>query len=341
MGISAVDKTERDKHETAINSIESRSENTRILDRFKEYLSNEEKEIIEKYWTWLSALAKGELRPITKIQEDFLQVVNSQKEPITIYEKVWTKITQLQQKRQKATNLESNAMNASEKLIIPFDPFLRSQDVECSVMQGNKRCYYRFRFAKFYDGIVTADTIGCNLLCAYCWNYDRNLNPKCNQFYSSQEVAERLLRIAEQYQCERVRISGAEPFLGKTSTQHLIEVIQEMPTKKFIIETNGIILGIMPELIEGLKGLKIHVRLTLKGDDIRVTGIVGCLDYQFKAIKALLQSNIKMNVAIMPQMVDRTLIEPQLISLGYTKAIEEEDLNIYAKTERLLKMRGL
>ena len=53
----------------------------------------------------------------------------------------------------------------------PFDPIQRSKDIESLVMQGNARHYYRFRYAKFYGSIVTADAVGCNLLCAYCWNY--------------------------------------------------------------------------------------------------------------------------------------------------------------------------
>ena len=62
-------------------------------------------------------------------------------------------------------------------MILPFDPIQRSREVEQIVMYDDKRMYYRFRFANFYGGIVTADAIGCNLLCAYCWNYSRNLNP--------------------------------------------------------------------------------------------------------------------------------------------------------------------
>lgn len=250
-------------------------------------------------------------------------------------------ITSFRHRRQKTSYSEFSPIDRLEKLTLPFDPLLRSQEVEAQVMQGQKRCYYRFRFARFYGGIVTADTIGCNLLCAYCWNYERNLSPHCDQFYTPQEVADRLLRISEESHCNRVRISGAEPFLGRISAQHVIEVIQALSSKKFIIETNGIILGVMPELIEGLKGLRIHVRVTVKGDDVRVTGVTHCLDYQLQAIQHLLQAHIHMNVAIMPQMVARTQIEPKLIAVGYRKAIEEEDLEKYAKTEKILRMRGL
>jgi uncharacterized Fe-S cluster-containing radical SAM superfamily protein len=75
-------------------------------------------------------------------------------------------------------------------MIFPFDPIRHSKEVESLVMQGDKRRYYRFRFAKSYGGIVTADATGCNLLCAYCWNYSRNLNPsKVGEFFSPIEAA--------------------------------------------------------------------------------------------------------------------------------------------------------
>lgn len=81
-------------------------------------------------------------------------------------------------------------------------------------MQGDKRRYYRFRFAKFYGGIVTADAVGCNLLCAYCWNYSRNLNPsRAGEFYSPIEVADKLEAISEKDKCYKFRVSGAESWL--------------------------------------------------------------------------------------------------------------------------------
>jgi uncharacterized Fe-S cluster-containing radical SAM superfamily protein len=110
---------------------------------------------------------------------------------------------------------------------LPFNPIQRSDKVEQLVMQGDKRRYYRFRYAKFYGGIVTADAVGCNLLCAYCWNYSRNLNPSSyGEFYSPSEVADKLLELSEKRKCSKFRISGAEPFLGKASALHLAEVIR-------------------------------------------------------------------------------------------------------------------
>lgn len=146
-----------------------------------------------------------------------------------------------------------------------FDPIQRSKEVESLVMQSDKRRYYRFRYAKFYGGIVTADAIGCNLLCAYCWNYLRNLNPgKSGEYCSPSEVAGKLLGLSKKHDCDQFRISGAEPILGKVSAQHLAKVIRQVDGH-FIVETNGMMLGFDPTLVEILKPLpRIHVRLCIK-----------------------------------------------------------------------------
>ena len=81
-----------------------------------------------------------------------------------------------------------------------FEPIQRSHEIEQIVMKGDKRRYYRFRFAKFYGGIITADAVGCNLLCAYCWNYSRNLNPaRFGDYCTPSEVAGRLMEFSRNH----------------------------------------------------------------------------------------------------------------------------------------------
>jgi uncharacterized Fe-S cluster-containing radical SAM superfamily protein len=220
----------------------------------------------------------------------------------------------------------------------PFDPIQRSKDIESLIMQGDKRRYYRFRFAKFYGGIVTADAVGCNLLCAYCWNYSRNLDPtKAGAFYSPIEVADKLQAISEKHQCDQFRVSGAEPILGRTSALHLAEVIKRIDGH-FIIETNGIAIGCDLSIIDLLKPLKCHVRLTVKGDDPvsfqNVTGASGkALKYQLQAANALQEAKISLSIAAMAQFVDPGKLPCHVD--------EEEDLIIYRSTERNMQKRGL
>ena len=131
-----------------------------------------------------------------------------------------------------------------------FDPVQRSKDIESIVMQDNRRMTYRVRYARFYGGIVTFDCVGCNLLCAYCWNFAKNEHPEGRgDFYEPYEIAEKLIEIAKKHKCSNFRLSGCEPFLGRTSKDHLFEVIrivQQQTDGRFVIETNGVMLGANP-----------------------------------------------------------------------------------------------
>ncbi len=158
-------------------------------------------------------------------------------------------------------------------LEFPFDPLKRSEEVESHVTQDNKRLYHRFRPAPYYGGIATADAVGCSFLCAYCWNYNRNLYPeRFKEFYSPQQVAGKLLHIANKKSYRLFRISGAEPVLGERSFSHLIEVLRFISQSKsdslFILETNGLFFGYKTELLEKFREFpNLRVRISLKGID--------------------------------------------------------------------------
>ena len=158
-------------------------------------------------------------------------------------------------------------------LAFPFDPLERAKEVESIVTMGHKRLYYRFRPAPYYGGIATADAVGCSFLCAYCWNYNRNLHPeRYHEFYSPPQVAEKLLYIAKKKSYRLFRISGAEPILGERTFFHLIEVLkhinQKSPEAMFILETNGFFLGCRPDLLEKLREFSnLGIRICLKGID--------------------------------------------------------------------------
>ena len=158
-------------------------------------------------------------------------------------------------------------------LEFPFDPLERSDEVENQVTTDNRRLYYRFRPAPYYGGIATADAVGCSFLCAYCWNYNRNLHPeRFHQFYSAQQVSAKLLHIAKRKSFRLFRISGAEPILGEKTFTHLIEVLRlinrSKPDSLFILETNGFYLGYRTDLLEKLKEFpNLGIRICLKGVD--------------------------------------------------------------------------
>jgi len=198
----------------------------------------------------------------------------------------------------------------SENLLtLPFDAVERSKEAESVVMRGEKRLYHRFRPAPYYGGIATADAVGCSFLCAYCWNYYRNLNPsRFKNFYSPQEVASRLLNIAQKKSFNLFRITGAEPILGEKSIEHLIEVLniifQNKPRSVFILETNGFFLGYQVDLNQKLKYRNLRIRICLKGADERsfelITGTRReFFKYPLKALKELEGEGIRAWPALM------------------------------------------
>jgi len=233
-------------------------------------------------------------------------------------------------------------------LQLPFDPIARSREVERLVMCGSRRRYYRFRYSRHYGGIVTADATGCNLLCAYCWNYRRNLNPEgMGSLYPPEGVAEKLLQIAQRKGVNLFRISGAEPVLGQNSMDHLVMVIEEIGSS-FILETNGIMLGYMPKLADQLKSLDVSVRVAIKGwNELsfeRITGADGkAFRYQIAALEELSRRGITVWPAIMSDLFGedgQRKIRAKLREAGIEK-IELEELNRYPFVLENLRKRGV
>lgn len=205
------------------------------------------------------------------------------------------------------------------ELKLPFDPIKRAREVEKIVMKGNSRLYYRFRPALYYGGIATADAIGCSFLCAYCWNYNRNLNPeRFGKFYYPEDVSSNLLNIAEKKSFSLFRITGSEPILGEVSFKHLIEIIKVVFKKKawskFVIETNGLVLGYRSNLIKYLKFTNLQVRIAIKGvDEKSFESITGAKKdffiYPIRAVKELQKGHIKAWPAVMRDLFKDSEIE--------------------------------
>lgn len=239
-------------------------------------------------------------------------------------------------------------------LNLPFDPVERSKETESAVMRGEKRLYHRFRPAPYYGGIATADAVGCSFLCAYCWNYHRNLNPgRFRNFYSPQEVASRLLDIAGKRYFHLFRITGAEPILGEKSFEHLIEVLniifQNMPHSVFILETNGFFLGYQVDLIQKMKFKNLRIRVCLKGTDEHsfelITGVrKEFFKYPLIALKGLEGKGIKAWPALMRDLFlpDEIVLLERLLNEYKIKAeLELEALEDYPFVVENMKKRNV
>ena len=237
-------------------------------------------------------------------------------------------------------------------LNFPFDPVERAEEVERLVLKDGKRLYYRFRAAPYYGGIATADAIGCSFLCAYCWNYFRNLNPtRFNKFYSSQEVAANLIRIARERSFHLFRITGSEPLLGEDSLEHLRGVLkiifQEKPHSVFILETNGIFLGCRKDFIKKLIFKNLWIRISLKGVDEESFELVAgakreFFRYPLVALKELEKEGMKAWPAVMRDLFtdeDIGRLEKVLEEYGIEARLEEEILEEYPFVTENMKKR--
>jgi len=119
-----------------------------------------------------------------------------------------------------------------------YDPVKRAFEIEKIVCQDDKRKYSRFRPARFYGGIATADCVGCSLQCIFCWSYESATKAHMGDLYSPEEVARKLVGIARKKGFQQVRNSGSEPTISRA---HLLRVLDLIPKDlQFIIETNGI-----------------------------------------------------------------------------------------------------
>ncbi len=240
------------------------------------------------------------------------------------------------------------------KMHFPFDPIERSREVERIVMKEGGRLYHRFRAAPYYGGIATADAIGCSFLCAYCWNYFRNLNPgRFDKLYSPQQVASNLLRIAKKKYFHLFRITGSEPVLGEPSLNHFVEVVKiifnEMKDSTFILETNGFFLGHRTDLIERINFRNLWIRISLKGvDEESFEKIAGVHREFFKfpliALKEMEDKGLKVWPAVMRDLFtedDLARLSKRLADVEIKARLEEESLEAYPFVLENMEKRGI
>ncbi|MFQ5887135.1 MAG: radical SAM protein [Candidatus Hydrothermarchaeales archaeon] len=216
--------------------------------------------------------------------------------------------------------------------------------------KGEARKYYRFRADRFYGGIATADCMGCNLDCAFCWSYRSRINQdKKGEYCLPEEVAGRLAKIAHKKGFRQARISGNEPTLCK---DHLLGVIENLekedPKILFILETNGVILGQDTGFIEKLKGFRnLHVRVSFKtGNPENFKKITArpeeWFEYQIDAVKGLYENRVPFHPAIVSEYYDENLTKRLAeISTEIARNLEFEDLKIYPWMQKRMKKRGL
>ena len=219
-----------------------------------------------------------------------------------------------------------------------YDPLRRASEIAEIVCQGGKRKYSRFRAARFYGGIATADCVGCCLQCVFCWSYESATEPHTlGELYSPEEVARKLTGIAGKKGFQQVRMSGSEPTICK---EHLLRVLDRIPGDiDFILETNGILIGYDEDYAKALAGYEnLHVRVSLKGTNeeefSRLTGAepIG-FGLQLKALENLLEAGVSTHAAVMVSFSPTgniTAIQERLLQIGKElKDMEVEELVLF------------
>jgi len=227
-----------------------------------------------------------------------------------------------------------------------YNPIELTKKIEKIVSNGNKKKYYRFRPTRFYGGIATADTVGCNLRCKFCWSANSVWNPKnTGQFYSPEVVAETLLDIAESKGYNQVRVSGGEPTIGRN---HLINLLENIYSNLiFILETNGILIGADKTYIEDLSKFKnLHIRVCIKGvnskEYLLLTGAENGYEYQIKSLEYLRDLKVSFNIALVSTKRDRRSFRDKLMEMGLGQIIhEEEEIKLYPQVKKRLLKEGL
>jgi uncharacterized Fe-S cluster-containing radical SAM superfamily protein len=146
-----------------------------------------------------------------------------------------------------------------------------------------------------------------------------------------------------------VRISGNEPTLHRS---HLLQVLQLIPKEiKFILETNGILIGHDPSYAKDLSRFpNLYVRVSLKGacaeDFTRLTGAMPeGFTLQLKALENFLEEGVDCFPAVMTNFSSQEKIRNLRQKLKDIRSdfadFEEEELILYPFVVDHLEKAGL
>jgi uncharacterized Fe-S cluster-containing radical SAM superfamily protein len=238
----------------------------------------------------------------------------------------------------------------------PFDPLELARRTEEIVCDGERRKYTKFSCPRMYGGIATGYACGCCLRCIFCWvHLSRDFPEKYGSFKSPDEVFGELSRMARNKSVDQVRISGAEPTLGKSHLLSLLELVERSSFRLFILETNGVLIGADPEYAREIARFeKVHTRVALKaGTPEAFTSKTGAksefFELPFQAIRNLLSAGASCHVAAMsadPRFMtaeERQNLFEQLeqIHPALARNAEEEIVTAYPAARERLRHAGV
>jgi uncharacterized Fe-S cluster-containing radical SAM superfamily protein len=240
---------------------------------------------------------------------------------------------------------------------LSYDPVLRHIAIEKLVvrdgLEGQEKKYYRFRPARWYGGIVTADCAGCGLLCRFCWVSDKVMDrpAEIGKFYSPDKVANDLITLAKKRSLRQLRISGGEPTIGKP---HLLQLLDRLKGEgcRFILETNGILIAHDENYAKELSRYDfVHVRVSLKGcNEEEFSMLTGAkpdgFKLQLKSLEKLIEAGVSCHPSIMASFSSRKNLDALTKMLGnvgseLAREVEVEELILYPHVINRIQRHGL
>lgn len=237
----------------------------------------------------------------------------------------------------------------------PFDPLELARLTEEIVCEGDRRKYTKFFCPRVYGGIATGFTCGCFLKCVFCWvDKSRDFPERHGRFYSPGEAYRQMSRVAQKKGVDQLRVSGAEPTLGKEHLLGLLELVDRSSYRLFILETNGMLLGADPGYAREIARFgKVHTRVSIKaGTAEAFTRKTGALpdffELPFHGIENLLENGASFHVATMTD--DLRIVTPKereslldrLASIhpALVRHLEEESIVPYPNAVERLRKAG-
>jgi len=234
-----------------------------------------------------------------------------------------------------------------------YDSVARHEAIEKVVVRNEERKYWRFRPGRWYGGIITADAVGCGLVCRYCWVSDAIMFQPAHvgKFYSPEVVAKILVDMARKRNLKQLRISGGEPTIGK---EHLLQLLDNLIGRPylFILETNGILIGNDQQYSKELaKYPFLHVRVSLKGcNEKEFAMLTGAKPegfiLQLKALENLLKAGVSCHPAAMTSFSTKENLKELTkrlrgISPKLAEDLEIEELILYPSVKRRIEKYDL
>ncbi len=173
---------------------------------------------------------------------------------------------------------------------------------------------------------------------------------KVGKLYTPEQAFNKLHSIGKKKGYRLMRLSGQEPTIGREHLLRLLKLVDNT-NFRFILETNGILIGHEQDYAEALACYKnLHVRVSLKGTDEReFSALTGAkpegFSLQIKSLENLVAAGVSCHPSIMvsfspPENV-RKLGERLAAIAPFLKVeMEIEELILYPHvTKRLKKLK--